>query len=46
MQVLSATGRLTVVPLAVTAVGTTLLLVAVGLLRSRAPGTGHGQPKE
>jgi hypothetical protein len=34
--VLSATGRLSVVPLAGTAVGTALVLVAVGLLRTRA----------
>ena len=36
LEVLSATGRLSVVPLAGTAVGTALVLVAVGLLRTRA----------
>jgi O-antigen/teichoic acid export membrane protein len=36
LKVLSATGRLSVVPLAGTAVGTALVLVAVGLLRTRA----------
>jgi hypothetical protein len=38
LEVLSATGRLSVVPLAGTAVGTALVLVTVGLLRSRAGG--------
>ena len=39
VQMLSATGRLSVVSIAVTAVGTALVLVGVGLLRSR-----HGRP--
>ncbi|WP_324273096.1 hypothetical protein [Blastococcus brunescens] len=38
VQLLSATGRLSVVTIAVTAVVTAFLLVAVGLLRSRRVG--------
>jgi O-antigen/teichoic acid export membrane protein len=37
VAVLSATGHVSVVPIAVTAVGTALALVVVGLLRSRRP---------
>jgi O-antigen/teichoic acid export membrane protein len=37
VAVLAATGRVAVVPIAVTAVGTALVLVAVGLLRSGRP---------
>jgi len=49
VEALSATGRLAVVPLAVTAVATALALVAVGLLRSRGAqpaGNGPDHPAE
>jgi hypothetical protein len=46
VELLSVTGRLALVPIAVTAVGTATLLVAVGLLRSRAAGDGTRPPKE
>jgi hypothetical protein len=49
VAVLSATDRLGVVPIAVTAVGTALVLVAVGLRRSGAAlaaGKGHAHPQE